>query len=70
VLLELTVAEQRLNAVMEVLGDGLTVIELAERYGVSRQAVHGWLRRDQTGGLDALADRSRRPSPSGNAGQR
>jgi hypothetical protein len=33
VLLELTVIEQRFNAVMEVLRDGLTVIEVAERYG-------------------------------------
>jgi transposase-like protein len=41
--------------------DGLTVTEVAERYGVSRQAVHGWLRRYRTGGLDALADRSHRP---------
>jgi transposase InsO family protein len=61
VLLELTVAEQRFNAVMEVLRDELTVIEVADRYGVSRQAVHGWLRRYRTGGLDALADRSHRP---------
>jgi len=61
VLLELTVAEQRFNAVMEVLRDGLTVIEVADRYGVSRQAVHGWLRRYRTGGLAALADRSHRP---------
>jgi len=61
VLLELTVAEQRFNAVMEVLRDGLTVIEVADRYGVSRQAVHGWLRRWKAGGLDALADRSHRP---------
>jgi transposase InsO family protein len=61
VLLELTVAEQRFNAVMEVLRDGLTVIEVADRYGVSRQAVHGWLRRYRTGGLEALADRSHRP---------
>ena len=60
-LLELTVAEQRFNAVMEVLRDGLTVVEVAERYGVSRQAVHGWLRRYASGGLDALADRSHRP---------
>ena len=60
-LLELTVAEQRFNAVMEVLRDGLTVIEVAERYGVSRQAVHSWLRRYASGGLDALADRSHRP---------
>jgi transposase len=61
VLLELTVAEQRFNAVMEVIRDGLMVIEVAERYGVSRQTVHGWLRRYRTGGLDALADRSHRP---------
>jgi len=61
VLLELTVAEQRFNAVMEVLRDGLTVVEVADRYGVSRQAVHAWLRRYTNGGLDALADRSHRP---------
>jgi hypothetical protein len=39
VLVELTVAEQRFNAVMEVLRDGLTVIEVAGRYSVSRQTV-------------------------------
>ena len=61
-LLELTVAEQRFNAVMEVIWDGLTVIEVADRYGISRQAVHDWLRRYRTGGLDALADRSHRPN--------
>jgi transposase-like protein len=63
VLLELTLAlaEQRFNAVMEVLRDGLTVVEVADRYGVSRQTVHGWLRRYASGALDALADRSRRP---------
>ena len=60
-LLELTVVEQRYNAVMEVLRDGGMVVEVAERYGVSRQAVHRWLRRYQQGGLDALADRSHRP---------
>jgi transposase len=62
VLLELTMAEQRVNAVMEVIRDGLTVIEVAERYGVSRQTVHGWLRRYANGGLDPLADRSHRPN--------
>jgi transposase-like protein len=39
VLLEPTVVEQRFNAVMEVLRDGLTVIEVAERCGVSRQGL-------------------------------
>jgi transposase InsO family protein len=61
VLLELSVVEQRYNAVMEVLRDGHMVVEVAERYGVSRQAVHRWLRRYQQGGLDVLADRSHRP---------
>jgi transposase InsO family protein len=61
VLLELTVAEQRFNAVMEVIRDGLTVIEVADRYGMSRQTIHGWLGRYRTGGLDSLADRSHRP---------
>jgi Helix-turn-helix domain len=61
VLLELTVAEQRFNAVMEVLRDGLKMIEVAERYGVSRQTVLGWLRRYRSGGLEALANRSYRP---------
>jgi transposase len=46
---------------MEVLRDGLTVVEVADRDGVSRQAVHGWLRRYAAGSLDALADRSHRP---------
>ena len=59
-LLELTVVE-RFNAVMEVIRDGLKVIEVAGRYGVSRQAVHGWLRRYAADGLDGLADRSHRP---------
>jgi transposase InsO family protein len=37
------------------------VVEVAERYGVGRQTVHGWLGRYRTGGLEALADRSHRP---------
>ena len=45
VLWELSVVEQRYNAVMEVLRDGQSVVEVANRYGVSRQAVHRWLRR-------------------------
>ena len=60
-LLELTVAEQRFNAVMEVLRDGLTVIEVAERYGVSRQSRPQLAAPLSDGGLDALADRSHRP---------
>jgi hypothetical protein len=40
VLLELTVAEQRFNAVMEVLRDGLTVIESAQHRWRAVDAPH------------------------------
>jgi transposase InsO family protein len=56
---ELSVVEQRYRAVMEVLA-GASVVEVAERYGVSRQSVHTWLRRYAAEGLDGLADRSHR----------
>jgi transposase InsO family protein len=62
VLVELGVVEQRYRAVLEVLDDGATVTDVARRYGVARQTVHGWLRRyANEGGLGALADRSSRP---------
>jgi transposase len=61
VLVVLSVVEQRYEAVMEVLRDGCLVIEVADRYGVSRQTVHEWLRRYRVEGLAGLADRSHRP---------
>ena len=60
-LVELGVVEQRYRAVLEVL-DGLSVTDVARRYGVSRQTVHSWLRRYAAdGGLANLADRPSRP---------
>ena len=60
-LAELGVVEQRYRAVLEVL-DGASVTDVAVRYGVVRQTVHGWLRRYAAdGGLGGLADRSSRP---------
>jgi len=62
VLVELGVAEQRYRAVLEVLDEGATVTDVARRYGVARQTVHGWLRRYAAdGGLAGLVDRSSRP---------
>jgi len=61
VLVEVSVVEQRYDAVKEVLADGLSVTEVAERYGVARQTVHRWIARYRKGGLGALADRSHRP---------
>jgi transposase InsO family protein len=61
VLVELSVVEQRYAAVLEVVRDGLSVVEVAERYAVSRQTVYTWVRRYEAGGLGALGDRSHRP---------
>ncbi len=59
-LVELGVVEQRYQAVLEVLG-GAAVTDVARRYGVARQTVHGWLRRYASEGLAGLVDRSSKP---------
>lgn len=61
-LVELSVMEQRYQAVLAVVQDGWKVTEVAERLGVSRQSVHAWIARYEAGGLTALADRSHRPA--------
>src|SRR5947209_739313 len=60
-LVELSVMEQRYHAVMEVVCGGVPVVEVAERYGVSRKTVHAWLGRYRKDGLAGLTDRSHRP---------
>jgi transposase InsO family protein len=62
VLVELSVMEQRYQAVMAVVQDGWAVTEVADRLGVSRQSIHSWIARYEAGGLAALTDRSHRPS--------
>lgn len=59
---ELSVQEQKYQAVLAVLSDGRSVSEVAEQWGVSRQSVHAWLRRYEDEGLAGLAPRSRRPA--------
>lgn len=58
---ELSVAEQRYQAVLAVIGDGATVTEVAARFGVARQTVHAWLAKYEAGGIENLGDRSHRP---------
>ncbi|MGY2702335.1 IS481 family transposase [Nocardioides sp. HB32] len=58
---ELSVAEQRYQAVLAVVSDGETVTDVAARFGVARKTVHQWLARYEAGGLEGLADRSHRP---------
>ena len=43
-LVELSVVEQRYQAVLAVMRHGVPVVEVARRFEVSRQAVHRWLR--------------------------
>jgi transposase InsO family protein len=62
VLVELGLVEQRYRAVLVILDDGATVVDVARRYGVARQTVHVWLRRYAAAGLGGLADQSSRPA--------
>jgi len=55
------VAEQRYQAVLAVISDGLSVSQVAEKVGVSRQTLHTWLARYEAEGLEGLVDRSHRP---------
>ena len=58
---EMSVAEQRYEAVRAVIADGETVTSVAARFGVSRKTVHQWLVKYEAGGLAGLADGSHRP---------
>src|ERR1700761_1175921 len=58
---ELSVAEQRYQAVLAVISDGLSVSQVAEKVGVSRQTLHSWLARYEAQGLEGLVNRSHRP---------
>lgn len=58
---ELSVAEQRYQAVLAVISDGLSICQVASKVGVSRQTLHAWLARYEAEGLEGLVDRSHRP---------
>src|ERR1700756_3650791 len=58
---ELSVAELRYQAVLAVIGDGLSVSQVAEKVGVSRQTLHSWWARYEAQGLEGLVNRSHRP---------
>ncbi len=59
-LVEVSVVEQRYDAVKEVLADGLSVAEVARRYGVARRAC--------TGGSPATGKEDSDPLPTGPTG--
>ena len=53
--------EQRYQAVLAVISDGLSICQVAGKVGVSRQTLHAWLARYEAEGLEGLKDRSHRP---------
>ena len=53
--------EQKYQAVLAVIRDGVSIIGVANRFGVSRQSVHSWLARYKVEGMAGLAQRSHRP---------
>lgn len=58
--------EQRYQAVLFVIRDGESVVDVAARFGVSRQSVHTWLLRYEKSGLSGLANKSHKPVSSPN----
>jgi len=56
-----TMAELRLEVLLEAERTGLTVSEVCRRYGISRQTYYRYRRRYLAEGLAGLEDRSRRP---------
>ena len=56
-----SIVEQRFGLVRQMTVGKVSVVELCQRFGVSRQTAYKWSKRYQRGGLGALADKSRRP---------
>lgn len=61
---EQSIMGQRAEFVALARGEGANISRLCERFGISRQTGHLWLRRFAEGGAEALGDRSRRPRSS------
>ncbi|GBE20668.1 MAG TPA: helix-turn-helix domain-containing protein [Actinobacteria bacterium] len=61
-----TMAELRLEVLMEAERTGLTVTEICRRYGISRQTYYRYRQRYLAEGLAGLEDRSRRPQHPAN----
>lgn len=59
---EATPMSQRSEFVALAHGHGVSVAELARRFGISRKTAYKWLHREAIG--ESLADRSRRPQAS------
>lgn len=53
--------EQKYQAVLAVIRDGVSIVEVTIRFGVSRQFIHSWLLHYEMEGMPGLTERSHRP---------
>lgn len=61
---EVSTVSLRLEFVTLATAEGANVRELCRRYRITPRTAYKWIDRFEAGGVDALADRSRRPSTS------
>jgi transposase InsO family protein len=64
VLEERSRVEQRYDAVVAVIRDGMRVSEVAAKFGVHRDTVYAWMARYEAEGIAGLVERSHRPRRS------
>ena len=55
---------QRFQAFLALIAEGCSVVEVAGRFGVSRQSVHQWPARRKAEGVIGLHDHPHRPRSS------
>ena len=58
---ELSVMSQRHEFVTFAAAEGVNLSDLCRRYGITRPTGYKWAKRFGAGGVEALADRPRRP---------
>lgn len=56
-MLKESLMEQRYDAVVAVIRDGMTVSEVALKLGISRQSLHRWMARYEAGSRPSRIDR-------------
>lgn len=61
---EVTTMSQRNQFIARAKEDGANIAAACREFGISRKTGYKWLQRFESGGIEALADRSRRPKCS------
>jgi|SRR5947209_9444473 len=61
---EVSAMSLRVEFVTLAIAEGANVRQLCRRFGISPKSAYKWIARHRAGGLDALADRPRRPASS------